>query len=401
MNHQALGLTWDFRSDLVFLNHGSFGLAPQELLEWRFQLLREIERDPVSFLVDELPQRLHATRTSLSAFLGTDPQRLAFVPSTTYGLNEILQRLDLEAVILPRGSEILMANHVYNATRNLVEFAASQRGWRLRVFDLPFPLINQAQIIDAFEEAWSDQTRLLIVDHIASPTSVVFPVEKLVALAHRRKALVVVDGAHAPGSIPLQLDQLQADAYVGNLHKWLCCPRGAAFLWVREPLQQTLRPLVISHGANAVLIEGQSRFHQEHDWIGTSDPTPWLALPQSLTLLSKQGSEWSPMALEVVSRRNRELLIQAQERLSKLFPAPGLSHELMGGWMTSVRLPLPHPADGVQLQQQLINRGFQVPVIPLPISTGNTLQFLRVSSFIYNTIQDIDALIRELQALLL
>ena len=400
MNDRALDLTWDLRPDLVFLNHGSFGLAPRELLEWRFQLLREIERDPVSFLVDELPQRLNKSRLSLSSFLGTDPQQVAFVPSTTYGLNELLQRFDLEAELLPRGSEILMANHVYNATRNLVGFAATQRGWNLRVVDLPFPLVDQGQILDAFEEAWSDQTRLLIVDHISSPTSVVFPVQKLVALAHRRQALVIVDGAHAPGSIPLRLDQLQADAYVGNLHKWLCCPRGAAFLWVRQPFQQTLRPLVISHGANAVLTEGQSRFHQEHDWIGTSDPTPWLAFPQSLTLLSKQKSEWSPMALQAVTQRNRELLLHTQQRLSRLFPTPGISDELMGGLMSSVLLPLSCSSDGVQLQQQLMSQGIQVPVISLPTSAGQTLQFLRVSSFVYNNYQDIDALIINLKALL-
>jgi len=399
MNRSALGLHWDLEPGLTFLNHGSFGLAPRELLQWRFGLLQEMERDPVAFLVEQLPPRLEASRASLADLVGAHSQQLAFVPSTTFGLNQLLQRLDPNVDRLPAGSEILIADQGYNATRNLAAYAAKQRGWTLRIVRLPLPLQDPAHVVQAFAEAWSVSTRLLLVDHITSPTATVLPLAQLVELARHRQALVIVDGAHAPGSLSLDLNALQPDAYVGNLHKWLCCPRGAAFLWVREPWQERLRPLVISHGANAPLSNGTSRFHQEHDWLGTFDPSPWLALPQVLALFQQNSSQEPPArSLERMMLTHRELAQQGQACLLQALGVHAIAPSTQQVAMAAVPLPPVGLLDGPALQRLLRQQGVQVPVIPLQPYTVGAPQFLRISCFAYNTLSDVEKLANLLPA---
>ena len=194
MDRQALGLHWDLQDDLRFLNHGSFGLAPRELLRWRFELLTQIERDPVAFLVDRLPSDLQESRQALAALIGARAEQLAFVPSTTYGLNELLQRLD----DVPPGSEILMLDQGYNATANLARFAADQHGWHLRQVAVPLPLQDPLELVEAFVAAWSPATRVLLLDHITSPGALVMPLAALIKLGRERGAVVLVDGAHGP-----------------------------------------------------------------------------------------------------------------------------------------------------------------------------------------------------------
>lgn len=401
MNRDALGLHWDLEPGLTFLNHGSFGLAPRELLQWRFQLLTEIERDPVAFLSAELQPRLDRARQVLARLVGADAAQLAFVPSTTYGLNELLQRLEL-----PQGSEVLLSDHGYNATTNLVRFACEQRGWTLRLVPLPLPLDHPDQVVQAFAEAWSPATRLLVVDHITSPSALVLPLQRLIALARERGARILVDGAHGPGSLPLRLQEWQPDAYVGNLHKWLCCPRGSAFLWVRDPWQETLRPLVVGHGANGPLPAGVSRFHLEHDWLGTADPTPWLALPEALRLLTGacvDGEEAEMATLPWLARlaalmeAHRQ---RAQQGQALLLQALNLDQPLAPGAMQVAMAALPlapvGSLDGPALQAELRRRGFQLPVMPLrPHATGLP-QFLRISCFAYTTADDLERLARAL-----
>jgi isopenicillin-N epimerase len=389
MKRHALGLHWDLEPGLVFLNHGSFGLAPRELLQWRWALLQEIERDPVSFLVEALPPRLEQARAALAALVLAKPEQLAFVPSTTYGLNQLLQRLPL-----PVGSELLVSDHGYNATANLARYACEQRGWSLRQVSIPLPLRDPAEVVEAFAANWSASTRLLLLDHITSPSALVLPLKALIALARSRGARVIVDGAHGPGSVPLDLEDWQPDAYVGNLHKWLCCPRGSAFLWVRDPWQCTLRPLVISHGANTPVQMGQSRFHLEHDWIGTADPSPWLALPEALRLLtgSAEPSRWR-QRLGRLQHRHGALAQQGQQLLLEaLGLVQSIAPPSMQAAMASVPLLPRTRFDGSSLQNSLRNQGFQVPVIPLQPHLPDAPQFLRICCFAYNELADVERL---------
>lgn len=397
MQRDALALHWDLEPGLTFLNHGSFGLAPRELLRWRFRLLTRIERDPVAFLASELQPGLDQARRLLARLVGASPGQLAFVPSTTYGLNELLQRLEM-----PPGSEVLLSDHGYNATANLVRFACEQRGWRLRLVALPLPLEDSSQVVEAFAAAWGAATRLLVVDHITSPSALVLPLEGLIALARQRGARILVDGAHGPGSLPLQLQAWQPDAYVGNLHKWLCCPRGAAFLWVRDPWQASLRPLVVGHGANGPLGPGQCRFHLEHDWLGTADPTPWLALPEVLRLLTGAGVDAAiPDAVQAPWQERLDRLMDRHHRLAQqgqalLLEALGQERPLappsMQAAMAAVPLAARPALDGGALQGQLKRQGFQVPVLPLQQHRAGVPQFLRISCFAYNTPDDLQRL---------
>lgn len=384
MNLNALGLNWDIHPQRVFLNHGSFGLAPRELLEWRYRCLAEIEQDPVAFLVDALPEKLQTARSALASLIGAQQDQVVFVPSTTYGLNQLLQRLETLFETLLPGSEVLLCDHGYNATHNLVRFVAQQRGWLLRFVSLSLPLDDPADVVEAFAAAWSPNTRLLVIDHITSPTALIMPLAPLIGLARARGARVIVDGAHGPGSVPLNMDDLQPDAYVGNLHKWLCCPRGAAFIWLRHPCQLTMRPLVISHGANAPLGESQSRFHLEHDWIGTADPTPWLALPEVLQLFAAGVKDRFDQLMhrhQTLVQAGQMLLLQAL-RQRRLVPA------ICQAAMAALPLPSQQRLNGQALQAALLKRGFQVPVIPLQPHNCRAPQFLRISCFAYNTLSD-------------
>ena len=265
--------------------------------------------------------------------------------------------------------------------------------------ELPLPLQHPSQVVEAFAAAWSPATRLLLVDHITSPSALVLPIAELVALARARGARVIVDGAHGPGCCPLQLDALRPDAYVGNLHKWLCCPRGSAFLWVDAAWAEQLRPLVVSHGANAPLADGRSRFHLEHDWIGTADPTPWLALPEALRLL---GS--GPQLLER-QRAMRRMALAIEPLLLEALGAAGCAAQPLApasarAAMVAVPLPAQAACNGAALQRQLLARGFQVPVIPLQPHQAAAPQFLRVSCFAYNQLSDGIALAEALPAAL-
>uniref|UniRef100_UPI004047A3A9 aminotransferase class V-fold PLP-dependent enzyme n=1 Tax=Cyanobium sp. TaxID=2164130 RepID=UPI004047A3A9 len=402
MNHQALELHWDFKPGLTYLNHGSFGAVPRQLRQWRTALLDHIEADPVGYLTEELPLALNAARRDLADLVGANPAQLAFVPSTSHGVNELLQRLEL-----PVGSELLLLDHGYNATGNAAAYAAQQRGWTVRQAALPLPLSGADQVVAAVAAAWGPHTRLLLVDHITSPTALVLPVQELVGLARDRGALVVVDGAHGPGQLPLDLAAWQRqgqepDAYVGNLHKWLCCPRGSAFVWVREPWHEQLRPLVLSHGANAPLGPGQSRFHLEHDWTGTFDPTPWLALPEALRLLAKGQTGRHPQLSgpkPALAQRGQALLLEA---LAQAGCGPGelIAPPTLQAAMAALPLPPVGALDGPALQRQLLERGFQVPVIPLQPHLPGAPQFLRISCFAYNELADLEGLAGALLELL-
>ena len=402
MNNQALGLHWDFKPGLTYLNHGSFGAVPRQLRQWRSALLDQIEADPVGYLTEELPTALAAARGALADFVRADPAQLAFVPSTSHGVNELLQRLEL-----PAGSEVVLLDHGYNATSNAALYAAQQRGWSLRKVSLPLPLRGPEQVVEAVASGWGEHTRLLIVDHITSPTALLLPVPELVQLARDRGAVVLVDGAHGPGQVPLDFAAWQQrgqapDAYVGNLHKWLCCPRGSAFLWVNQPWQEQLRPLVLSHGANAPLAPGQSRFHLEHDWTGTFDPTPWLAVGEALGLLVSEQVSGGPQLQgpkPALAQQGQALLLEALAEAG-CGPAQAIAPPSLQAAMAAVPLPPVGALDGVALQRQLLERGLQLPVIPLQPHTPGAPQFLRISCFAYNDIADLEALAATLVELL-
>ncbi len=290
---------WDLDPSVTFLNHGSFGATPRAVRLDQRRWQDAMEAQPVDFLVRRLPELLAASRAWLGAFLGADPAGLALVPNATTGVNTALRSLDWQA-----GDEVVIADHGYNAVIQALRWLSDRHGVRTRLARVPFPLDDAAQITAAFADAIGPRTRLLIIDHITSATALIFPVAEILALARQAGALTLVDGAHAPGMLPLSLDALGADFYTGNLHKWPCAPKGCAFLYVRPERRERVHPLAISHAY-------RQGFLLEADWTGTADPSPFLSIPATLDFWEAPGS---PTGGWAVTRAANHALVQTGRR---------------------------------------------------------------------------------------
>ena len=383
---------WTLDPTITFLNHGSFGACPVPVLDEQSRWRARLESEPVRFMMRELEPAMDAVRARLGAFLGCSPEELAWVPNATSGVNTVLRSLQLKP-----GDEVLTTDHAYNACANALRFDAERTGAKVVVAKVPFPLGAPDQVTRAVLGAVTARTRFALLDHITSPTGLVFPIEAMIAGLHARGVEVMIDGAHGPGMVPLSLTALGADWYTGNLHKWVCAPKGAAFLWVPLARQAALRPLVISHGANAARTD-RSRFRIEFDWTGTVDPTPWLCVPKALdTLAACEPGGWPE-----VMAKNRALALEARALLASALgvetPAPA---EMIGALAA---LPLPGSVAGPgalpgsgsldPLQDHLFTEHqIEVPVFSWP---GDGKRLIRIAAQRYNARADYERLARAL-----
>jgi isopenicillin-N epimerase len=368
---------WALDPSVVFLNHGSFGACPSEVLRQQAVLRAEMEAEPVRFLSRELDDRLDVARAALASFLGADPDDLAFVTNATSGVNAVLRSLTLAP-----GDELLTTDHAYNACKNALEFVAGRSGARVVIATVPFPVASPDAVIEAVLARVTSRTRLALVDHVTSPTALVLPVERLIAELSRRGIDVIVDGAHAPGMVPLDLGTLGATYYSGNCHKWLCAPKGSAFLWVRRDRHADVHPLTISHGANA-RRPGRERFRLEFDWTGTSDPTAWLTVPKAIAYVGGL----LPGGWPAVMARNHALAIEARRQLCDVAGTPPPCPDTMIGSLASIVLPdgpttdifwrNPDPLQGRLFDHWKV----EVPVMSWP---SPPRRLVRISAQLYN-----------------
>lgn len=379
---------WDLDGDVVFLNHGSFGGCPRVVQEEQRAIQRELEREPVRFMHRELEGRLDIARRELAAFVDCDDADLAFVRNATEGVSTVLRSLRFDA-----GDELLTIDHEYNASKNALQFAADRHGARVTVAKVPFPLQSPQQVVDAVLAAVTDRTRLLLIDHITSPTGLVLPIEPIIQALAARGIDTLVDGAHGPGMVPLSLRSLGAAYYTGNCHKWLCTPKGSALLYVRRDRQDRIRPLAISHGANSTRTD-RSRFQLEFDFTGTFDPSPLLCIPVALRFLSSLLSG----GMDALRAHNRSLALRARELLCRELGIAAPAPESMIGFLASVPLPvdgsaLPQGPFGLDpLQVALWDRyRIEVPVMNWP---NPKLRLLRVSPQIHNSFAQYELLAR-------
>ena len=390
----ALARHWTLDPAAVYLNHGSFGACPEPVLRAQERWRRRLERQPVQFFVQQYPALLEQAAATLADFLGADAADLALVPNATCGVNTVLRSLRLQP-----GDELLTTDHQYNACGNALDFVAHRAGARVVQAAVPFPLQDSRQVEQALLARVTRRTRLALVDHVTSPTALVWPVERIVSRLAEQGVQTLVDGAHAPGMLPLALDRLGAAYYTGNCHKWLCAPKGAGFLHVRRDGQQRLHPLAISHGHHGPTGR-HSRFQLEFGWTGTLDPSPYLCVPDALEFIERL----LPGGWPAVQAHNHQLCVQARDLLCQALGLEPPCPEQLLGSMASLPLPdgehhgplAPGQLDPLQLALWE-QHGVELPVAPWPATPR---RLLRVSAQLYNSVEQYEYLARTLRQLI-
>jgi len=380
---------WTLDPAVDYLNHGSFGACPRAILEKQSALRALLEREPVDFLVRQLPARMAEARREIGEFVGAEPDGLAFVSNATTGVNATARSWPLAS-----GDEILITDHLYSACHRALEFTASRRGAKVVMARVGFPVVGEDDVVEAVLAGVSSRTRLAVLDHVSSPTALVFPIARLVTELRERGVETIVDGAHALGMVPLALDRLGAAAYTANAHKWLCAPKGAAILHVRRDLRERVRPLVVSHGYEP--SRGTVRFREEWDWTGTVDPTPWLSIPECVRLMGGL----LPGGWPALMRRNHELVLRARAIVLETLGVEAPCPETMLGSMASIPLPRAEAGSPVaRLEQDALaawtrERGVESWFLPWSAPGG---KLVRLSAQMYNHDEQYRRLSRLLQ----
>jgi isopenicillin-N epimerase len=358
---------WLLDPRFTFLNHGSFGATPRTVLAEQDAWRRRMEAHPGDFFA-RLPRLLREAAQDLASCLGGAGDDYVFVENATAGCNAVLASLSFAA-----GDEVLLTDHAYPAVQRAAEHLARRTGVRLVTAQVPYPVSTAAEIIAAVAPHLGARTRLALFDHVTSPTAVIFPVKELTALARAVGALVLIDGAHAPGMLALDIPSIGADYYVGNCHKWLMAPKGSAFLWASPDSQAGLHPLVISHGY-------RQGFAQEFDWTGTRDPSAWLSIPAAIAFHRELGGER-------LRRRNIALAQRAGAMLAERLASVRGASDALTGAMATVRVDHPAPAtrDDAQQLRDALNAHHAIDVA---VTAFAGRLWLRISAQAYNAAGD-------------
>ena len=363
---------------IVFLNHGSFGACPKPVFDTYQRWQRELERDPVNFIQRRLPDLLESVREQVAQFAGTSAGRLVFVPNATYAINVVARSIDLQ-----QGDEVLATNHEYGAVNNTWRFVCERRGAQYAQAEIELPVRDADAIVEAIWSRVTDRTRVLCVSHVAAPTALTLPIRTLCRKAREAGITTVIDGAHAPGQIDLALDELGADYYAGNAHKWLCAPKGAAFLYARQGPDSLLEPLVVSHGwSNA---HSDSRLQDLFGWTGTIDPSSYLSIPAAIDFQETNG--W-----QAVREACHDLASHARRMIQELTELESLCPDSCEWYSQMFTARMPQRFD-----RELRDRLWEQFRIEVPVFRWNEHSMIRVSVQAYNSPQDVDRLLAALE----
>jgi isopenicillin-N epimerase len=370
--------------DIVFLNHGSYGASPKPVFEAYQNWQLRLERQPVLFLGRELPAPMRESRAVLGVYLNADPDDLVYIPNATHGINIVARSLELKP-----GDEILTTDHEYGACDYTWDFMCRKTGARYIHQPISLPVHAREEIVERFWEGVTPRTKVIYLSHITSSTALRLPVENICRRAREHGILTVIDAAHAPGQIAVDLQALGADIVFGNCHKWMLAPKGSAFLYARREIQELVQPLVVSWGTHPTPdIATGSRFIDILQWTGTKDPTAALAVPTAIQFM--QDHDW-----EEVRRQCHALLRQGIERICDLTGRPPL-YPLDSDFYSQMGIaPLP-PSDLVALKSRLYDE-FKIEV---PLIEWQDQYFVRISIQGYNAQSDVDALVDALKVLL-
>jgi len=367
---------------VAFLNHGSFGATPRPVFA-RFQAWqRELERQPVEFLVQRFGGLLREARTVLARCVHTEPDNLVFVPNATTALNIVARSLRFEP-----GDEIVTTDHEYGAIDRMWRFLSRKTGAVYKPVPLPLPLTSAAELVERLWTGVTPRTRVLFFSHLTSPTALILPARELCRRARAAGILSIVDGAHALGQLPLDLDELGADFYTANAHKWLCAPKGSAFLYARPEVQRLVEPLVVSWGDTAFAPTG-SPFLDEQQWAGTRDISAFLAVPDAIRFCDEH--DWTRVRAEC-----HRLVRHAREAVAALTGLPQICPDSPEWFAQMATVPLP-PCDAPTVKARI----YAEHRVEVPLSDWHGGPYLRVSIQGYNSLADVERLLSALRATL-
>ena len=381
---------WNLEPSRIFLNHGSFGACPEFVIEEQRKWQDQMESEPVRFFEEEMPLLLKQSRDALADFLSCSSEDLALVPNATTGVNTILRSL-----IFSKDDEILVPDHAYQACRNAIDFVARRWGANVVTVPIPFPIDGPETVVDLMMSAATEKTKLVMIDTVTSPTGLRMPFEELTSLFEARGIEVLLDAAHGIGMVPLHLDELGASYVTSNCHKWLCAPKGTAFLHVRSDKQHKIQPLTISHG-HTFPLGTTTRFRHEFDWTGTQDISGWCTIPgviQGMEDLIEGG--WP-----AIMQHNHDLAIEGRNLICETLGIEAPCPDSMITCISTLQLPgepLPHEImhEPDPLHEILSSKyNIQVPVWSWPSPAG---RYLRISAQLYNTIEEYQVLANALK----
>jgi len=363
---------------VTYLNHGSFGACPKPVFDVYQQFQRELEWQPVEFLGRQHDAMITGAKEALGKFLNADKDDLVFVPNATLGLNTIIRSLKLEP-----GDEILTTNHEYGALNNTWAFVCQKTGAKYINYPMPLPVTTHEAFVEDFWKGVTPKTKVIYISHITSPTALIFPVKEICRRAREAGILSIVDGAHVPGQIPLDLTDIDADFYSGNLHKWLCAPKGCAFFHARKDKQDMVEPLVISHGWT------DPSFVVKNQWQGTRDISAFLSVPAAIKFF--EDNNW-----DQVRATCHELAREARKQINAMTGVEPVSPDSTEWFSQMVMCPIPADSDVNEIKKRLWDE-FKIEI---PQIDWNGWKAVRVSFQAYNTSNDLETLLSGLQAVL-
>ncbi len=373
---------WALDPDVLYLNHGTVGVAPRRVLAAQQAIRDEMERAPSRFLLRDVsglvgqprsaPTRMREAAGEVARFIGARGPDVVFVDNATAGANAVLRSFPLEP-----GDEILLTDHNYGATARAAQFVARERRASVTAATVPYPVFDRARLVEAIRMAITPRTRIAVIDHNTSESAIVFPITEIATLCRQRGVALLVDGAHAPGALPLDVPAIGADWYVANLHKWAHAPRSSGVLWTHPSRQAGLHPVVISWG----LDQG---YLAEFDWVGTRDPSPWLASPDGIAFLHELG-------FDGVRRYNHDLAVRAAALLADRWGTRLGVDERDLAFMATV--PLPErlgttPEDAARLRDRLLFEDR----IEVQVHAAHGRLWARISVQVYNEMADYERL---------
>ena len=383
-------MTGDLRADFLldpsvtFLNHGSFGACPRPVFEryQRWQL--ELERQPVEFLGRRYYDLLAESRHALGRYLCVDGDDLVYTDNATMGVNIVLKSLDLEP-----GDEIVTTDHEYGACILAWEYLHEHNGVVVHRAPITLPVASKDEIVESLFSRVTERTKVIYLSHITSFSALIFPVEEVCRRAREAGILTLIDGAHAPGHIPLDLTAIGADFYAGNLHKWLCAPKGSGFLHVRPEHQDRMHAAIVSWGWGDNRPEfGVKQFQRRNEWQGTRDPAAYLTVPAAIAYQAEH--DWS-----AVRDRCHEIVLEGRNRIAELFGLPQICPESRDWFVQMATCPI-HTDSVPRLKQVLYDHRYKIEI---PVMGHGDDQYVRISIQAYNTIDDIDRLLTALREL--